>query len=52
MLKPFALEIYRRYRAGETIEQLASDLGIPADRIEQRVRAAEAYLRRNSLVAA
>jgi hypothetical protein len=52
MSKPFALELYRRYRAGETIEQLASDLGIPANRIEQRIRAAEEYLRRNSRVAA
>jgi hypothetical protein len=52
MCRPFALELYRRYRSGETIEQLASDLGIPANRIEQRIRAAEEYLRRNSKVAA
>ena len=52
MLRPFALEIYRRFRNGETIQQLSIELGIPADRVEQRIRAAAAYLKRNAKVAA
>jgi hypothetical protein len=41
MNQPFALTIYGRYCAGETIEQLSANLGIPADRIERRIRAAQ-----------
>jgi len=41
MSEPFAIEVYRRYLRGETIQQLASTLGIPADRIEIRIRVAE-----------
>ena len=50
MLVPFALEVRRRYLRGETIGQLSVELGIPADRIEQRLRAAAAYMeqQRNS----
>lgn len=45
MFEPFALEIYRRYIAGESVHQLSAALGIPADRVETRVRAAAAYIR-------
>ncbi len=44
MLEPFALEIYRRHMEGESVEQLSAALGIPADRVEQRIRAAAAYV--------
>ncbi len=44
MLVPFALEVRRRYLRGETIEQLSAELGIPTDRIERRLRVAEAYV--------
>jgi DNA-directed RNA polymerase specialized sigma24 family protein len=47
MLEPFAMEIYRRYLNGETVERLSKDLGIPVDRIEQRLRAAAAYSARH-----
>jgi DNA-directed RNA polymerase specialized sigma24 family protein len=52
MLTPFALEIYRRYLNGETVAQLSEELGIPAKRIEQRLRAAEEYIRRRKELAA
>ena len=52
MLVPFALEIYRRYLNGETAEELSGGLGIPLERIENRLRAAEAYLTRRSRIAA
>lgn len=44
--EPFALQIYRRYLSGETIEQLSAALDIPRERIEQRLRAAAAYAER------
>jgi hypothetical protein len=43
MIEPFALSLYRRYTAGETVEQLAVELGIPDERIERRIRAAARY---------
>jgi hypothetical protein len=52
MLIPFALEIYRRYLNGETVETLSAELGIPPARIEDRLRAAEAYLVRRTEAAA
>lgn len=45
MQEPFAVELYRRVLDGESAEELSRELGIPLDRIEQRLRAAEAYLR-------
>jgi DNA-directed RNA polymerase specialized sigma24 family protein len=45
MHEPFAVELYRRVLRGETAEDLSRELEIPLDRIEQRLRAAEAYLR-------
>ena len=52
MLVPFALEVYRRYLNGETAEELSRGLEIPLERIENRLRAAEAYLTRRSRIAA
>jgi hypothetical protein len=52
MFEPFALEIYRRYQNGETVQQLAASLNIPADRIEKRIRAAATYLKLRSQCAA
>jgi hypothetical protein len=43
MNEPFAVEIYRRYLNGETVEALSADLEIPAERIVERLRAAAAY---------
>ena len=44
MFEPFAVEIYRRFLTGETVQQLATSLDIPADRVEKRIRAAARYL--------
>jgi DNA-directed RNA polymerase specialized sigma24 family protein len=52
MLTPFALELYRRYLKGESVEELARGLAIPLKRIEQRLRAAEEYLKRRKQLAA
>jgi DNA-directed RNA polymerase specialized sigma24 family protein len=41
--EPFALQIYKRFLDGETITDLAISLGIPADRIETRIRAAALF---------
>jgi hypothetical protein len=41
--QPFALELYGRFLSGESVEQLSSELAIPAERIERRIRAAVAY---------
>ncbi len=48
VMKPFALVIYERYRDGSTIDELAREFQIPAERVRCRIRAAEAYLRRQS----
>lgn len=45
--EPFALQLYRRFLTGETIAQLSTQLGIPADRIETRIRAAAVYFGRH-----
>jgi hypothetical protein len=39
-MEAFAFELYRRYLKGETLSDLARDLGIPEERLEPRVRAA------------
>jgi hypothetical protein len=41
--EPFALQLYRRFLDGESIAAIALDLGIPADRVEVRIRAAARY---------
>ncbi len=47
-MKPFALEIYERYCNGSTVEELSRELEIPAERIAQRIRAAEQFVNRLS----
>lgn len=42
--EPFALQLYRRFLKGETIGQLSMKLGIPAERIEIRIRAAAVFV--------
>ena len=44
MNHPFAVEVIDRFLEGESIRQLADELQIPADRVEQRLRAAALYL--------
>ncbi len=46
MMEPFAIQIYRRFLNGEPIARLAVELGIPRDRLEQRIRAARLYMER------
>lgn len=41
--EPFALQLYRRFLNGESIAALELDLGIPAERIEMRIRAAALF---------
>ena len=43
---PLAVELLEAYRNGKSVEELSSETGIPADRIEVRLRAAAAFLRR------
>ena len=45
MIKPFALELHRRFTSGESAEQLSTELGIPLERIEMRLRVAALYLK-------
>jgi hypothetical protein len=52
MVEPFALQIYRRFLRGESVQRLALALGIPADRIAQRLRAAQLYYERQRRPAA
>ncbi len=44
MQEPFALQLYWLVKGGISPERLARDLGLPLDRIEQRLRAAARYL--------
>jgi DNA-directed RNA polymerase specialized sigma24 family protein len=52
MFEPFAVEVYRRYLNGETVEQLAAHLEIPSERIEMRIQAAARFLRQSHRYAA
>jgi DNA-directed RNA polymerase specialized sigma24 family protein len=52
MLTPFARELYRHYLKGESVEERARELAIPVERIEQRLRATEEYLKRRKQLAA
>ena len=45
-MKPFAVELYERSQNGETPEALAAELGIPIERIMQRIRTAGEFLPR------
>ncbi len=51
-MKPFAFELYDRFRKGETIEELAAALRIPAERVAVRIRVAEMLIRQNRRKAA
>jgi len=51
MFTPFAVEVYRRFLRGETVQELSRELGIPEERIEDRIRAAEAYIARQAKAA-
>ncbi len=42
-IEPFALQIFRRFKGGESIEVLSSCLGIPEHRVRQRIRVASLY---------
>ena len=42
-MQAFAFQLYERFLNGATVEQLARELGIPADRIAERIRAAAQY---------
>jgi hypothetical protein len=44
--EPLAFQLYRRYRSGQSCEQLASELTIPIDRIRSRIKAAAACWQR------
>ena len=46
--KPLALQLLEQHRNGKTVEQLSREMGIPTERIEIRLKAATAYLRRLS----
>jgi hypothetical protein len=46
MVEAFAIQIYRRFLNGESVARLAAELEIPAERIEQRIRAAQLHLER------
>lgn len=39
--QPYAVTLLRRFKAGETIAELAAAEGIPVERIAMRVRAAQ-----------
>jgi hypothetical protein len=47
-IEPFALQLFRRHRDGESIEALALGLGIPEERIRQRLRVASLLYERRS----
>ena len=51
-MKPFSIQLYERFISGETIEQLAAALNIPAERIAMRIRAAESYIEQHGHKAA
>lgn len=45
---PFALQLLKQHWNGATVEQLSRETGIPPDRVEVRLKAAEGYLQRLS----
>lgn len=48
-IEPFALQLFRKFKSGESVEVLASCLGIPEQRVRQRLRVASLYhARQNS----
>jgi len=51
-VEPFALQLLRRHRNGESIEALAVGLGIPVDRVEMRLRVAAMLYEQQSAASA
>jgi hypothetical protein len=45
---PFAVELLEEHRNGKSVEELSRETGIPAERIEMRLRAAATFLKRTS----
>jgi len=45
--EPFAFQLYRRFRSGQSLEQLAAELAIPIERIRLRLQAAEDFWQRS-----
>jgi len=43
---PLALQLYRRFRSGKSVEQLAAETAIPIDRVRLRVQAGAAFWKR------
>ena len=46
--EPFAFQLYRRFRGGQTYEQLAAETAIPIERIRLRIQAAAACWQRRA----
>ena len=44
--EPLALQLYRRFRSGKSVEQLAAETAIPIDRVRLRVQAGAAFWKR------
>jgi len=51
-IEPFALCLLKEYQSGKTVEALSRETGIPAERIEIRLEAAAAHLRKHPRIAA
>ncbi len=45
---PFAVKLLEEHRSGKSVEELSRETGIPAERIEMRLRAAATFLKRTS----
>jgi hypothetical protein len=45
----FPMMLYRRFRGGETVTQLAAELDIPVERVETRLRVAALYEERRRM---
>ena len=45
-MEPYALILLRRFKAGESAEEIATAEGIPVERIEMRLAAAAAFEQR------
>jgi len=45
---PFALQLLEKHWNGKTVEQLTRETGIPSDRMNMRLNAADLYLQRLS----
>lgn len=48
MTEPLALTLYRRYRSGESIIQIAAAVGLTIQAVQVRVRHAALYYARTS----